>query len=81
MSVDSNSSTSSFSSLQTDSFNFCNSSLVRQAKLELEGDLGLLGDLDIFEELGDLGSEFLGDLDDLDFDLEWPGNIQGICRL
>ena len=50
-------------------------------KLELEGDLGLLGDLDIFEELGDLGSEFLGDLDDLDFDLEWPGNIQGICRL
>ena len=77
MSVDSKSTNSSFSSLQTDSFNFCNSSLVRPAKLELEGDLGLLGDLDIFEELGDLGNEFLGDLDDLDFGLEWPGIIEG----
>ena len=55
--------------------------MVRPAKLELEGDLGLLGDLDIFEELGDLGNEFLGDLDDLDFDLEWPGIIEGYIKI
>ena len=76
MSVNSKSSPSSTSSLKTVSFNFCSSSLVKPAKLELEGDFGLLGDLDIFDELGDLGREFLGDLDDLDFDLEWPENIK-----
>lgn len=51
-------------SVATDSLSFWSSSFVRPAKLELEGDLGLFGDLDKLEELGDLGKEFLGDLDD-----------------
>lgn len=64
----------SSSSWTTVSFNFCSSSFVNPAKVEPEGDLGLLGDFERLDELGDLGSEFLGDLVDFDdLDLEWPG--------
>ena len=59
------------SSLHKESFNFCNSSLLKPAKLELDGDFGLFGDFDILEiEPGDLDKEFLGDLEDLDLDFE-----------
>jgi len=45
--------------------------LLKPAKLELDGDFGLFGDFDILEiEPGDLDKEFLGDLEDLDLDLE-----------
>ena len=63
-----------------ESFSFCNSLSVNPAKIV--GDLGLLGDLDKLEVLGDLGIEFLGDLpppDDLpdpERDLACPGIIQ-----
>ena len=70
------SSTESSRGVIMDSFSFCNSLSVNPAKIV--GDLGLLGDLDKLEALGDLGIEFRGDLppDDLpdpERDLECPG--------
>ena len=65
----------------TDSLSFCNSWLLKPAKLV--GDFGLLGDDLVKLEDGDFGKEFLGDLLVLpDFDFACPGiGLEGVVEV